>query len=903
MSFICLLITITLEFVKLLKIRNIHILVFLGIMMIFLGNSCSTKKNKWNRRVYHNLTGHYNAYFNGSESLKAAVKNIALDHHDDYTEILQVFPLGTSESVMTETTGLDRTIMKASIVVHKHSMYFGKKEHVQWVYYSYLMMGKARFYKHEYGTAKQIFKYVVNKYPKENVKQDAQMWIALIESIQGNYENAISQLDAINRKVSSGAVSKESFRMIPLVYADVYLRQGNYEAAIPYLKKGIDRAKKKKEKARLLFILGQLEQDQAKFKPAIQHYLMVLKKNPTYEMDFNARMNMAKCYDGGDSRVVIKQLNKMLKDIKNEEYQDQIYYVLAEIALKEKKEPLAIEYLEKSVLLSVSNNKQKAFSALKLAEIYFDNEKYTSAQSYYDSTMLFLPKDYPDYDKLDYRKKVLTDLVSNLIIIQTEDSLQALANMSESKRNKLIDGFIAAEIEAERKRAEEEQDRLATLQFMQENRMNNPKEMQSVTQKGKASWYFYNPSSVSSGFSEFSAKWGSRKLVDNWRLSDKTVISFDDESEGDEADTTEAGLKSKVTSNKKSRDYYLKDIPLTQEAMDTSNVYIEDALFAVGVIYKEKLLNNPKATESFDELLRRFPTGEYTDQAYYNLYRIYMVEGNKSDARFYKKKLIKEYPESDYAKLLQDPDYFKKLQKEANKVKVLYKETYQLYLAKQYSKVQQNYSLALKDYPDNKRELSKFEMLNALCVGSTRDTTAFIAALQKVVDDYPDSDVKPKAVEMIALLQTKSNITKGKGKEGGETGEVEEEKETSIFVYNEEETHMFLVLADKRNVKISELKNRISDHNSTYFGTENLTVSAIPINANILLIGVSNFKNEAVAMNYFKTARRNSLLYVMLKKNGGNYFIISEGNYSRLYKSKDLEGYRQFYSRYYPEGK
>ena len=889
------------------KSKHIHIVIILGLIGIFAISSCSTKKNKWNRRVFHNITGHYNAYFNGNESLKEAVKDIASAHKDDYTEVLDVFQLGTTESALSSAPKLDRSITKASLVIHKHSMYFKKKEEVQWVYYSYLMMGKAKFYKHDYGAAKMIFQFITTKYPKEKVKEEAILWIALIESIQENYNKSISLLDGVKGKINKGQISKESYIMLPKVYADVYLRQKNYAAAIPYLREAVNRAKKKPDQARSLFILAQVEQQQNKLKPAIQHYLAVLKKSPTYIMDFNARMNMARCYDGGDSKVVIKQLKKMLKSSKNEEYQDQIYYALAEIALKEKDKPLAIKYLKLSVAKSINNEKQKAFSAMKLAEIYFDGEKYLSAQSYYDSTMLFLPKDYFEYDKLKYRKDVLTELVNSLIVIQTEDSLQNLANMSERKRNSTIDGYIKEKIEQDRINAELERQRQEQLRFLEENRQTE-KQLEKVTKKGAPKWYFYNPNSVSSGYTEFTTKWGRRKLVDNWRLSDKTTSDFieeDDDLETSDADSTVTQTAS--VNNPKSRDYYLKDVPLTEALMDTSNARIEESLFAAGIIYKEKLQNRKKAIETFDELLRRFPNGKYTDQVYYNLYRIYINEGNRGDASFYKKKLIKEYPDSEYTKILLDPDYFKKLLAEANKVKVLYKETYQLYVNKQFATVQEKCTKAKQDYPENKKELAKFEMLNALCVGITHDTLAFIAALEVVINDYPKSEVKPVAEEIIASLKTKKETDNVEGDNQGEQGDRKEgdkigQEKTTIFVHNASETHMFLVLADKRVVKISEMKNRISDHNKKFFGTENLTVSAIPINENVLLVGVSNFKDEAAAKAYLSTTKRNSLLYVLLKKNGGNYFIISEGNYTRLYRSKDLEGYRRFYASIYPKG-
>jgi hypothetical protein len=151
---------------------------------------------------------------------------------------------------------------------------------------------------------------------------------------------------------------------------------------------------------------------------------------------------------------------------------------------------------------------------------------------------------------------------------------------------------------------------------------------------------------------------------------------------------------------------------------------------------------------------------------------------------------------------------------------------------------------------------------------------------------------------MIAHLQASQK--KSESPEREESGGENPESEASIYVYNASETHMFLVLADKRNVKISELKNRISDHNQKYFGTFNLTVSAIPVNTNILLIGVSNFTDQVAAIDYYQSTKRNSLLYVMLKKNGGDFYIISEGNYARLYKSKDMEGYRKFAKKHYP---
>jgi len=855
--------------------------------------------------VYHNLTGHYNAYYNGEVSLDEAIVEINKAHKDDYTQVLDVFQLATNEAVQASYPKLDRAILKASLVVHKHSMFFGKKEHVKWVYYSYLMIGQARFYKHDYGIAKQVFQYIVTKYPKETVKYDAKMWIALIEGIKGDYDDAISNLDGIKNRVSQGLTSKEVYRMIPMVYADVYIKSKNYEAAIPYLKQAIDRNHKKVVRARLLFILGQLQQKRDKLKGASKFFAQVLKNNPSYEMDFNARIKMAECYTGGDSKEVYKQLDKMLKDEKNKDYLDQIYYAIAQVDLKEKHTKDAIEHLKKSVETSTVNNKQKAFSALQLAGLYFEKKEYTYAQAYYDSTMMFLPKDYPDYDKLNERKIILTELVTNLLIVQTEDSLQKMAKMSQYDRNKYIDNVIEEVVYKEKKAKEAERERQENLQFMESNRQ-GPR---SVTNTGKTKWYFYNTSSLSAGRTEFMKKWGNRKLEDNWRRKDKQS-SMDDmalnaeneEGEGNSEEGDSKNNKTSASNDKHSREFYLQNVPLTKEMMDSSNARIEEALFKMGIIYKEKLRNTDEATNTFEKLLDRFPKGNFTPETYYHLYQLYNNQDIRSEANRYKKLLIKEYPESDYAKILQDPNYFEKLAKEANRAKDFYKETYEMYLAGNYKNVKLNNTLAKKYYAGENELLAKFEMLNALTVGKTsNDTAKFITALTVVVNNYPKSELKTVAEEMIAQLKVSSSNDYGESTANNQTDKSSATK--TIYVYNPDDTHLFMILADQRNLKIRELTKRISNHNKKYFGLEKLQVKTLPINENILLISVGNFDDKTKSLKYFKTIRRNTVLYGMIKRVGGNYFVISQSNYRRLYQSKDLTGYREFFDKYYPEGK
>lgn len=872
---------------RFIKYRNI----LWSILLLGILGACSTKKDTWVRRTYHTITSHYNAYYNGETALEEARKTIATGHIDDYTKILDVFPLGTEESVKAVSMQLERAHEKASIVIHKHSMVFNDAEKIKWVWHSYLMIGKSRFYAHNYGLAKQNFKYVVSKYPKENVKFDALLWIARIQVIQEDYEAARGNLGGLQNSMKRENVSQEVKTLFPLVYADLHLKQGNLAAALPYLQNAIKLQRKKENKARYYFIMGQIYQELKRFPEAIEAYQKVLKNNPIYEMDFNARINMAKCYDGHDknSKNIVNQLLKMVKDEKNKEYLDQIYYALAEVELKNKNVNKAIEYLELSVEKSTVNNLQKAMSSLKLADIYFQKPNYLKAQSYYDSTVIFLPSTYPEYDNLKERKDILTQLVFNLLIIEREDSLQNLANMSPATRNAFINKLIKDEIKREQQKAQEERERQESLQFLEENRRTN----QSVTQGKVEKFYFYNPQTLSFGFTEFRRKWGERKLADFWRISAKQTIEFGDEEAFSEAEKEKNDSLKKIQSNKRSPAYYLKDIPLTDALMDSSNRRIAQALYNVGFIYKEKLLNQDKSLEAFESLLKRFPKTKNTPAAYYFLHQIYESKENVTDAKYYKKTLIAEYPETDYAKILKDPDYYKNFMKETERAHKTYAKAYRFYNMKDYKKCLQYANQVITEFPSEKELGAKGDLLKALIVGKAKDTAKFLVALNHVVQEYPMTEASKLSADIIAKLTvTKKQTAK-------ESTPKEQPKKLSIFSYEPETTHMFIVIVDRKKIPSRDVQLELSKHNDKFFASQKLTSSAIPLDKNLIMIGVSNFKNAHEAEVYFKTTKRNAALSQKLSLTNGNYFVISQANYTKLYKTKKVEAYKNFHKSNY----
>jgi len=327
---------------------------------------------------------------------------------------------------------------------------------------------------------------------------------------------------------------------------------------------------------------------------------------------------------------------KMLKDEKNTEYLDQIYYALAEVALKAKQDSLGVDYLRKSVQTSVSNNYQKTTSALRLANIYFAMPDYENAQSYYDSTMQFLPADYPGYDELVKRTANLTNLVTNLQVYTTEDSLQRLAALPEYERNTIIDRVIKEILEKERLAAEEASRRSQELAFLGQN-------SREQEQQAGGNWYFYNPSAISFGFTEFVKRWGRRKLEDNWRLRNKQVTSFDSDME-EQSDSLVADSANMVYTDPKDRKTYMQNIPLTEEKMKESNIKLAEALNNLGSIYRDGLEDYPKSAGSFETLIQRFPNDStYELSTYYALYKLFALMNNMERSDYYKDLILKKY--------------------------------------------------------------------------------------------------------------------------------------------------------------------------------------------------------------------------------------------------------------------
>ncbi|MFI5219665.1 MAG: hypothetical protein ACHQNT_09260 [Bacteroidia bacterium] len=896
------------------KLRILHLVFPFIILLIFTG--CSRQKNTVVSRNYHKLTARDNGYFNARELVKAGTKTLAESHTDQYDRLLKIFRYATEEKAKAIFPDMDEAIKKTSIVVQRHSMVFDGHEKNRWVEESYLIIGKAQFLKHDYWAAVETFQFVASSYNKSPIRFDGLLWLTQCYLELGKTPDAEYLLDFLkNDKEFPWKKLRGEYYAIS---ANFYIQKENYERAAEELKNAIASTKKKYDRIRYMFILGQLYQKTEKFHDAFAIYDRVIKHNAPYDMEFNARINRARCSDVAlGVEDIKKQLHKMIKDEKNQDFLDRIYYALATIALKENKEDEAINYLNLSVKSSTTNTNQKALSYLELAEIFFRRPDYREAQVYYDSTVAFLSPDHPDYDLCFSKKSSLTRLVKYLNIIAEQDSMLVLSNLSISEQQAAVNKIIAAEIE-EQERIKKEEEEQKVLEEQQENGgmqnqgqfiPNNPK-TNTFNQQSGGGWYFYNPSALSFGLTEFTKKWGNRKLEDNWRRSEKELAIMEQQPEEEAAeDSTDmlAALQRdsiRALDNEKRRDAYLASIPGNDEQKNAATAKIIDAYYNAGLIYKEQLRNYLASVDNFLEMLRRFPDNKYLLPVYFNLYRNYLALKDTAKADVYKDILLTKYPDSEYSKIILNPNYFQENQKKTAILQVFYENTYRAYLNGQYEDVIKRKSQADSLFPPNKLT-PKFEFLKALAVGKARTIPEFEASLKTVVMKFPQDSVSVRAQEILDL------IAKGIPESGMPMPD-SAKKENEIpkpgtnvpavpYVLNADTVHYFIVAFPQGSISVNDLKVKMSDYNTKFYSTSELQITDAYIGTAKQFIMVRSFANAEAANNYMTGIIESPDVFDSIDINTVQIFLITPNNMLFLMQTKDTDGYNAFFKLNYLE--
>ncbi len=868
---------------------------FVFIIAFFVLGSCSPTKDKWLNRKYHTLTGHYNIYFNGEQKLLDAIKQIEASHQNDFTKTLQVFPMGTPESAKSAGNILDEAIKKFSGAVQLHTIGSYTDD-------AYYQLGVCRYYKQDYYAAMETFQYIIGKYSRGDYNHLSTCWIARCYVGLDKLGEAEALMGLL---MANKTFKKHEIGLIYATAADINIKLEKYAPAIDNLKKALTAKLTKDQKVRYNYILGQLCLQAHRKPEATYHFTRVLKYLPTYDFAFNANINLTQIYDVNDKRSVArvrKYLKRMAGDDKNLDYLDQIYYELGKLELTQKNNALAIKYFQTSVATSSKNRNQKAMSYYALAKLFFEQKDFKPAQAYYDSTVQTMdPKD-KNFESINQTKMVLSDLINNLVLYETQDSLQKLANLSKDALERKIDGWIAEENRKNELNAKLAKKRAKESAGAKQNQNFIPPPNLSIPGAGSNAWYFYNPVLIASGAAEFFSlrKWGQRVNEDYWRIAAKEKPK-DEITETTNKDTADSSVK-KVEPVKKEiepvvadtlfsqqKDSWIKNVPFTKSQKQNSNLKMLEALHNLGLIYYERLKNYTESIRYFDSMEKKFPKNEYEPDAYYYSYKSYTDLKQPAKAAPFKDLLLKEYPEHPFSLLLQNI-VIKSAENDQNKELVkLYESMYEAYTAGDYVKAMSIKPELDKLYPGNNFR-PKYEFLYALCIGRTQDKEAFKKALLDITINFKETDVAKTAADYLAVL----NVAEKKESIIGKDSVLNE-----LNFDIETETPFYYLMAIKNEkVDFTEFVSKYTTYNEAYASENNLRVNANLSNEGYQYLVIREFPNFKQANEYLKGLKANDFINKQLKVDE-NYieYVISKTNLLNVLKEKKLEKFALFYKK------
>ena len=860
---------------------------------------CSVEKNTGSSRFYQSLTARYNIYFNGNESFKAGLAKISRSYQDDYSELLRVFEYSDPSTASLCSSDMEKAIQKASKLIslksitakpefknpkelsEKDKKLVEMKEYNEWVDDSYLLIGKARFYKHEYNEATSILNFCITDANDPVIKTEAVIWLARLYNETGNYSESSRLINGLD---ITSDLSKSLKSMYYTTLADLFIKQKRYSEAIDPLVKSIKLGSGKRARYRLTYLLAQLYEKTGDGARATSLYRDVVNMNPPYDVEFNARINIAGVFDvnSGNPQEIKRELEKMLNDSKNKEYQDQILFALGNVLMKEGMESEALGYYRKSAIAKSQNQNQKGRSYLALAGYYLKKPDYMKAGTYYDSTVFFLDQKYPDYLAIKTKSQNLNALVSQLTIIQREDSLQRVARLSEPERNALISSIIAKVIKDESEgKIQNSADRYNLGEYYESER----RAQGNIDQEGK--WYFYNQTALTFGRTEFRKRWGDRKFEDNWRRSNKTRVNNTQVSNNPNEVTQHKSDTLSAETDYKKPQFYLKNLPLKDSLIVVSNDRIATALLNAGKAYAERIPDPVKATETFESLIKRFPSSELVPETLYNLYNV-NKSGNSAKSEAYRQLLLQKFPDNEFARILSDPSYYEKKIAELKMAEKIYNDAYTSYNSEKFNDVITISDDALKRFPQDKLA-PKFMLIRAYSVGRISDERTFRDALNNLIKVWPGTAESKKAAELIAYLNQKMPELK-----------VEEDKKIAAEIYTADTTinHVFVLIITDPSFNLNQASFDVISYNIDNFTNKNYKTEGTLVDNKFLQIIVSGFSDYAQALNYYNTFKsekfvRNPTAAKMMT------FIISANNLKVLKNDKNPDRYLLFFKEKY----
>lgn len=921
--------------------KGFNIILILWVIILLV--SCSTRKNTRATRFYHSFTTRYNIYYNGKVSFDENLETMNKGYKETYTDMIYMYPISAQpKDKQTPGGPFDRAIEKSNKAIKLHSIQAKpprkpgwrndpkqvklqeQEEYNPFLKNSWLMLGQAQFYNADFLQAAATFSYIARHYATDpEVVAEARLWQARSYAEMGWFY----ETEDILKKLNLSGIPKKNQNQYAAVSADYLIKEQKFEEAVPYLQTAIKAEKNKLQRTRMKYLLGQMYSELDRNQEAYNMFSQVVKAAPPYELEFAARIRQTEVFAGSDYQKMVRMLERMAKKDKNKDFLDQVYYAIGNIYINRQDTANAIVNYEKAVAESTQNGMDKAIVQIRLGDIYFQMGDYIKAQPHFSGALAGIQKEYKEYERVSKLSSVLDELVIHVEAVQLQDSLQTLARMPEEERLAVIDKIIEEVIkEEEEAKKAAEKDAYLAQQEAQGTGIDIPgTDAPGITVPiaGQGSFYFYNPQTVAQGRTQFQRRWGRRPLEDDWRRANKAFSTFDDPTaeeivpEGEELSDLDPNALGEIAAgdsiglegtglsdDPKSREYYIQQLPLTPEDISASDIIIEDGLFNMAMIYKDKLEDLPLSIAAFEELERRFPENQHRMESYYQVFLMAKRLGNETLAETYKNKLINSFPESDYAIAVADPNYEYNIRMMDVVQDSIYQATYDAYLASDVNTVRRNYREVSEKYPLAKL-MPKYMFLEALTYVETADVEGFKEALRTLLDKYPNADVSELAGEMLkgvlrgrALVQGNIRGMTWNLRFGGE-GEMSAADSARVFTAEKNVPYRMMLVFPTGSIDRNQLLFAVAAYNFANFLVKEVDLSFEEAGP-ITMLMITGFYNFDEIVQYYKMIYEPDAYATALSRDV-TVFPISEDNYETLMRGKTLDDYVSFFEETFGE--
>ncbi len=910
------------------------------LALLLIATGCSTKKNTPQSRFWQAFTARYNTYFNGSQAFIEGSLEKENGNRDNCTELIPLYPVVNKGSRELGKGNFERAIEKSQKAIKMHSIkrrpewnknrrktakdiaWLNRREYNPFLWRAWLLMGKSQFQQGLFEEAAATFSYMSRLYQSQPaINGIARAWQAK-SYLQMDW---VYDAEDVIVKQRRDTIHYRAVKDWDYTFADYYIHAHRYDEAIPYLRKVIKHEKRRKQKAREWFLMGQLQALLGHREEAYKAFKHVVRLNPPYELEFNARIAQTEVMAAGNSKRMVKRLKRMAASDNNKDYLDQIYYAMGNIYLTERDTLNAIEAYEKGNKKSTRNGIEKGVLLLTLGNLYWQIEKYPDAQRCYGEAIGLLDKDRKDYRQLAERSKILDELAPHAGAVELQDSLQRLAKMSEEDRNKVIDKLIAdlLQKEKEERRAQEEAEAEKVLQkqaAIGNNQSSAKTQTPTMPGTGKSGlWYFYNPQAVNQGKQAFQKQWGKRENQDNWRRINQTVVNlFPEGSEDAENPESAEGAENadnpaandsiasgqaeadSAALDPHKREYYLAQIPFTEEQLAESHNLIKDGLFHSGIIFKDKLDNLTLSAKALNRLTNDYPDYEHNDEAWYHLFLLYSRQQRNDEAERCLTMLKDSFPESQWTILLSDPNFVENQRFGVHIEDSLYAATYDAFKGDRYDEVKANTQLSENRFPLGEHR-PKFIFIEGLSLLNEGEATACTERMKQVVEKYPQSEVSELAGMILRGVQQGRQLHGGKFDIGDiwtrRSSDMARSDSTLADTLSVERniSYVFLLAYQPDSVNQNQLLYEMAKYNFSNYLVRNFEIAIDQDPNGLVRMLVSGFLSYDEARQYARQLYANEHMTELL--HNCRSLIVSEPNLRLLGTTFSYADYEVFFEK------